>query len=292
VFGAARVAGADLFQIAGTAAEGLEFVYPFDPTRDDPGWLAFQERFAARYNAPVDQFSALGYDTTNILLDAICRAGLNRGAIRDALYGLESFHGVTGELIFDPNAKNVAPLFLGTVKEGQASYRRYPMDEPYASLNHKAVEYTGPPSEDATGPQFTIGLFGPQADKLAASLSPDGFRIIGIPSDAAWGKSSTELVNLVYQQQAFGLVATDRASAHLAEQIAVKTFLPVIAISADHKLTTTNIPWIFRLDPETPIARAVQYFSDAVSKVGPNRGRIREYLASGPFDSSGEAPTP
>src|SRR5262249_33569320 len=159
-------------------------------------------------------------------------------------------------LVFDPNAKNVAPLFLGIVKEGKLAYRRYPMDEPYASLNRKPVEYNGPSTEDAPGPQVTIGLFGPQADKLAASLSPSGYRVIGIPSDAAWGKSSTELINLVYQQQAIGLIATDRASAHLAEQIAVKTFLPVIALSADRKLTTTNIPWIFRLDPETPLAEA------------------------------------
>ena len=34
-----------------TAAEGLEAVYPFDPTRDDPAWLGFQKRFDAAYHA-------------------------------------------------------------------------------------------------------------------------------------------------------------------------------------------------------------------------------------------------
>ncbi len=45
---------------------------------------------------------------------------------------------------------------------------------------------------------------------------------------------------------------------HLAEQIAVKSFIPVVAISSDRALTTTNIPWIFRLPEGTPIERAAQ----------------------------------
>jgi len=295
VFGAARVVGEDLFRIAGDTAEGLEVVYPFDPNRDDPDWVSFQRRFTEKFSAPVDAFSALGYDTMNILLDAICRAGLNRGAIRDALYGLERYKGVTGEMIFDPNAKNMAPLFLGTVKGRKLTFRRYPMNQPYAALNERPVEYNGPPTEDASGPELTIGLFGPQADKVAASLHASGYHIIGIPSEAAWGKSSTELINLVYQQQAIALIATDRAAAHLAEQIAVKTFMPVIELWADHKLTTTNIPWIIRLDPATPVLEAVEVLIDAVKQAGPNRGRVREYLASGralggkfAFDTSGE----
>jgi hypothetical protein len=67
----------------------------------------------------------------------------------------------------------------------------------------------------------------------------------------------------------------------LAEQLAVKTFLPVIALSSDQKLTSTNIPWIFRLDPATPVSAAVDCFLDALKEAGPNRGRIRDYLASG-----------
>src|ERR1039458_1603631 len=49
VFGAARVVGDDLFRIAGADAEVLEVVYPYDPNRDDPGWIDFQKRFTAAY---------------------------------------------------------------------------------------------------------------------------------------------------------------------------------------------------------------------------------------------------
>jgi branched-chain amino acid transport system substrate-binding protein len=277
VFGSARVVGDDLFRTAGNAVEGLEAVYPFDPNRDDPDWLSFRKRFQTKYDTRVDSFGALAYDTMRLLLDAICRAGLNRGAIRDALYGLERFKGVTGEMIFDPNAKNIAPLFLGKVTNGNFIFRRYTMEKPYADWNQRPVEYFGPPLEDS---QPVIGLFGPSADKVAASLPQAPYRVLGVDSETVWGKSSTELVNLVYQSGAIGIVATDRASAHLAEQIAVKTFLPVIALSSDHALTSTNIPWIFRLAPDTSVADAVRMLSEAAEHVGLNRARIREYLAA------------
>jgi ABC-type branched-subunit amino acid transport system substrate-binding protein len=281
VFGAARVLGDGLFANAGQAVEGLEVVYPFDPDRDDPFWLDFQKRFTARYQAKVDAFSALGFDTMNILLDAICRAGLNRGRIRDALYSLERYKGVTGEMVFDPNAKNVAPLYLGKVKDGKLAWRRYTMDAPYAKVGENGVEYVGPKVADAPAGERKIGIFGPGAEALAAHLGAAGFSVVGVNSEQAWGKASDELVKLVYDAHVLGLVATDRASAHLAEQIAVKTFIPVIGISADRTLTSTNVPWIFRLDAGTTLADAVRCLTDAANRAGANREAIRDYLAKG-----------
>jgi branched-chain amino acid transport system substrate-binding protein len=281
VFGAARVYEDDTLSIAGAAAEGFEFVYPFDPTRDDPAWLDFQRRYEAAYHQKVDQFSALGFDSMNILLKAICDGGLNRGKIRDALYSYESYKGVTGELIFDPNAKNVAPMFLGKVKDGKVTFRRLPMEKAYQAFNELPVGYSGPPVADAQGPVYKIGLFGPNADKLAATLKTPGYQVVGIPSEQVWGKSSSELVKLIYDGSLIGLVAMDRASAHLAEQLGVKTFVPIVGVSADRTLTSTNIPWIFRLPQTTPAEEAVRVLTEAATKAGPNREKIRAYLASG-----------
>jgi branched-chain amino acid transport system substrate-binding protein len=294
VFGSARVVGADLFRNGGAAAEGLEVVFPYDPNRDDPAWLDFQRRFAAAYHANVNLFSALGFDSMSILLQSVCRAGLNRGRIRDALYSLESYKGVTGEMIFDPNAKNIAPLYLGKVKGGKVTYRRYNMEKPYAAIG-ESVGYAGPPLADAAGPEFRIALFGPGAEGQAATLGSSGYRLAGVSSDVNWGKASTALVKLVYDPAVLGIIATDRASAHLAEQIAVKTFLPVIAISSDRTLTSANVPWIFRLPAGTPLADAVRCLAAAARQAGPNRGKIRDILASGKpvwgqvsFHASGE----
>jgi ABC-type branched-subunit amino acid transport system substrate-binding protein len=63
----------------------------------------------------------------NLLLHAICGAGLNRGKIRDALAATERYRGVTGEMTFDPNCKNVTPMYLASIHGGKAQFRPYGM---------------------------------------------------------------------------------------------------------------------------------------------------------------------
>jgi ABC-type branched-subunit amino acid transport system substrate-binding protein len=286
VFGAFRVYGDEMLRIAGPASEGLEFVFPYDPSRDDPVWTRFNTRFRQRFEKPPDAFASLGYDGMRILLDSVCRAGLNRARIRDAFYGLERFRGVTGEMIFDPNAKNIAPLFLGKIRNGKAEFRREPMQKAYASIDEEAVSYTGPPLAENPPGEVRIGIFGPQADKLAADpalqrAAGPRYTLVGVPSEGEWGKSSTALVDLMGQDRLIGLIAMDRASSHLAEQLAVKMFVPLIALSADRSLTALNIPWIFRMPPDGSIEQAVRTMAEATQKAGANRGRVREVLASG-----------
>jgi hypothetical protein len=55
----------------------------------------------------------------------------------------------------------------------------------------------------------------------------------------------------------------------------------VIALSSDRKLTSTNIPWIFRLPPETTPAAALGLLEAAVARSGTNAERLRDVLASG-----------
>ena len=305
VFGSHRTIGDELIKLAGSAAENFEAVYPYDPSRKDPRWTDFVARYEARYHVKPDHFAALAYDQMRILLDAICRAGLNKARIRDALTGLTSYKGVTGDMAFDPNCKNVAPLFLARVHNGQIAYRRITMEKPYAQVGEDGVQYSGPPASTAKGEDRKIGVVGPRADEVVrspaaqhylASLNASGrhYSLIPIPSDTSWGKASSDLVKAVYQEHVLALIALDRSSSHLAEQIAVKTFIPVIAISSDHALTSTNIPWIFRLPDQTGLDQALGCLSVAIEQAGPTRTAIRQTLASGRplagirFDSTGE----
>jgi branched-chain amino acid transport system substrate-binding protein len=293
VFGAFRVYGDEMLRIAGPAAEGLEFVYPYDAGRDDPVWIDFNTRFAKRFGKAPDTFASLGYDGMRIMLYSICRAGLNRGRIRDVFYGMERYNGVTGELVFDPNAKNIAPLYLGTIRNGKAEFRREPMQKAYANINEETVAYSGPPIADNPPGEVRIGIFGPQADKLAADpalqrAAGPKYTLVGVPSEGSWGKASTALVDLIGQERLIGLISTDRNSSHLAEQLAVKMFVPLIALSADRSLTALNIPWIFRLPPDASVEQAVRTMADATEKAGANRGRVRSSLAGGRFDARGE----
>jgi ABC-type branched-subunit amino acid transport system substrate-binding protein len=314
VFGSHRTisgtSGDELVKLAGPAAEGFEAVFPYDPTRTDPRWLDFNARYEARFHEKPDHFAALAYDAMQILLDAICRAGLNKGRIRDALTGIENHKGVTGDMVFDPNCKNIAPLFLARVHNGSVEYRRITMEKPYARVGEDGVRYAGPALADEGTGNLQIGVFGPRADEIVHSaemthllstingkgraISGATISLIAIPSQLSWGKASDELVKAVYQDHALALIALDRPSSHLAEQIAVKSFIPVVAISSDRALTTTNIPWIFRLPEGTPIEQALGSLAEAIHRAGPNREKIRNLLASGTavggvsFESTGD----
>ena len=304
VFGSHRTIGENLLKLAGDAAEGMEAVYPYDPTRQDTRWIDFNKKFEAQYHEKPDHFSALSYDAMQVLLRGICQAGLNRGRIRDALTGVAEYKGVTGEMVFDPNCKNVSPMYLGTVKQGKIEYRRASMEKVYAKVGEDGVSYAGPPLTDESG-EAKIAVFGPKADQTVQSpemralvdeLGRNGRKIslVGIPSESAWGKASTQLVDSIYKEHVVGMIALDRSSSHLAEQLAVKAFVPVIAVSSDKTLTSINIPWIFRLPADAKLEQALRCFSEALNKAGTNREKVRDVLASGSevagvrFASTGE----
>jgi hypothetical protein len=80
---------------------------------------------------------------------------------------------------------------------------------------------------------------------------------------------------------ALAIVALDRDAGHLAEQLALKSFVPVLAVSGDKSLTSTNVPWIFRLPAETTPAAALNVLAAAAAKSGPNPERLRDILAAG-----------
>ena len=305
VFGSYRTLGPELLSEAGPAAEGFEAVFPYDPTRKDPKWLDFNRRFDARFHEQPEQFASLAFDAMNALLDSICRAGLNRARIHDALADIEQYDGVTGHMVFDPNQKNVAPMFLGTVHNGEIRYRVATMGKtpappqvasaqqmPYARVGEDGVDYSGPRRPDVPEGPMRVVLFGPQANKvtqsaelqtLLAGVAAKGrpWELLPVASNQNWGAASTQLVHALWDQHAFAIVALDRDAAHLSEQMALKAFVPVIALSDDKALTSTNVPWIFRLPAATPPAAALRILETAAARSGPNSERMRDVLASG-----------
>ncbi|MGB7168088.1 MAG: ABC transporter substrate-binding protein [Acidobacteriaceae bacterium] len=319
VFGSYRTLGDDLVAKAGPAAEGFEAVYPYDPTRTDPKWIAFGQRYQVKYGETPETDAALAYDAMNILLESICRAGLNRARIQDALDQVYRYDGVTGPMVFDPNNKNVSPMFLGTVHDGKITYRVATMDgapvkptvagaasanplesqsapspksspdanSPYARVGEDGVRYLGPDEADIPRGEATIVLFAPHAAEVAASaevrhaLGSERWSVISVESDQNWGVAATQLVHALEDEHALAVVALDRDCAHLAEQLALKTFVPVVALADDRTLTSTNVPWIFRLPGNTAPAEAVRLLVAAAQASGENPEKLRAVLASG-----------
>jgi ABC-type branched-subunit amino acid transport system substrate-binding protein len=340
-FGEFRTLGDILLKEGGDAAEGFEAVYPYDPTRKDPRWLDFNRRFEDRFHEKPEQFASMAFDTMNILLDSICKAGLNRARIHDALADTEVYDGVTARMVFDPNLKNTAPLYLGTVHNGNISYRIALMDKapapaaetspgsqpaatqpatspnsagqsipaqsaqpsgsskalppavPYARVGEDGVAFEGPRRTPAQLSEFNgpvrVVLFGPDADSVAASLQSNpslrslfvSWQLLPVSSNQSWGAASTALVHDLMDQHALAVIALDRDSAHLAEQLALKAFVPVLALADDRSLTTNNVPWIFRLPAATTPFSALKLLHAAELQSGPNPEKLRDILASG-----------
>jgi len=325
VFGSYRTLGPEMLAEAGAAAEGFEAVFPYDPTRSDPKWLSFNARFETRFHEKPEQFASLTYDAMNALLDSICKAGLNRVRIHDALANIAEYDGVTGHMTFDPNQKNVEHMFLGTVHQGAISYRAATMEKstqnaqadvkpaasqvPYARVGEDGVQYTGPRQTKVRVGAAKVVLFGRNAEAVAQSAamlrqlrdsSGQGidWTLLPIASDQSWGAASTQLVHALMDEHALAIVALDRDAAHLAEQLALKAFVPVVAISEDKKLTSTNVPWIFRMPAATTPEAAMRLIEAAAEKSGANPEKLRDVLASGQsidgvaFLSTGEPKIP
>jgi len=290
VFGSYRTLGPEFLSEAGAAAEGFEAVFPYDPSRKDPRWLDFNSRFEARFQEKPEQFASLAYDAMNALLDSICKAGLNRARIHDALADIEEYDGVTGHMIIDPNQKNVAPMFFATVHDGEITYQPATFDKkpalvprPYARIGEDTIDFAGPPTVGTQPSAMRVVIFGPRAGEVAKSneIIAELRTVVAIDSEQNWGAATTALVHAIFDEHAIAVVALDRNSSHLAEQFALKAFVPVLALSDDKTLTSINVPWIFRLPQGTTPASALRVLKEAVARVGANPEKIRDLLASG-----------
>jgi branched-chain amino acid transport system substrate-binding protein len=93
---------AKLLEIGGAAMNGCFFTNHY--AADDTSSIVqeFVKKFVARYNETPDAMAVLGYDATNIVIDAIRRAGSTEGAkIRDALAATVDYMGVSGKITID-----------------------------------------------------------------------------------------------------------------------------------------------------------------------------------------------
>jgi branched-chain amino acid transport system substrate-binding protein len=155
---------------------------------------------------------------------------------------------------------------------------------PYAAINRDAVNYNGPGREvghDLAGSEIRIGLLLPltgprqaegEALRRAAQMAVDDDNAAPLPArrltlvtrdeSGPWGQASTQIVNLVFDDQAVALITSgEGGSAHLAEQVGNKIGVPILTLSSDATTTEINLPWIFRLGP-TDAAQAQAFTTD------------------------------
>jgi ABC-type branched-subunit amino acid transport system substrate-binding protein len=132
VFASSRVAYPELLEITGAAAEGLTVASALNPEREDSAWVEFRERYKNRWGEEPDAYAAYAYDGMKILIDAIQKAGPNRGRIMEVLrdFQMKEHFGVAGRYFFDHTLNNIAPVTLGRVEKGKFVYWTAPNRDP------------------------------------------------------------------------------------------------------------------------------------------------------------------
>ncbi len=90
VMGAAKTAGKE-------AVEGLTYWNgAFDPDSKEPHIAAFVKKYQEKFGKRPDSWAAIHYDAAKIVASTIAKAGCNADGIRQALYQVKDFPGVSG----------------------------------------------------------------------------------------------------------------------------------------------------------------------------------------------------
>jgi branched-chain amino acid transport system substrate-binding protein len=88
----------DLVRIAGSAIEGGYFSNHYSPDDQRPEVVAWVKKYKERHGQVPDALGTLAYDATNLLLEAIRKAGSDDPKkIRDALASIKDFKAVSGK---------------------------------------------------------------------------------------------------------------------------------------------------------------------------------------------------
>ena len=113
-----------LIEIGGPAVEGNYFSTHYSVDAGTEKGKAFVAAYKKRYNGKVpDAMAALGYDSAEILADAIRRAGSTDGQkVRDALAATKDFDGATGKITINADRDATKPAVILQVKDGKFKY--------------------------------------------------------------------------------------------------------------------------------------------------------------------------
>ena len=116
---------AKITEIAGTGPlNNTVFSNHYSAEDKDPRVVKFVEDYKKEYNEAPSAFSALGYDTALMLIDAIKRAGSDDPEkIREALEKTKDLQVVTGILTLDANHNPIKSAVVVEMKDGKQVFK-------------------------------------------------------------------------------------------------------------------------------------------------------------------------
>jgi len=110
----------DLVKIAGSAAEGSYYtMMAMGFGVSDEEIRTFEERFKSKYNEEPGVYTAYAYEAGRIVAHVLARTEFNAESIKNALYQLKDFKGVTGYTTFDKFGEVEKEFYVYVVKAGK-----------------------------------------------------------------------------------------------------------------------------------------------------------------------------
>ena len=114
------IEGPDLFNIAGDAANGVLLTvaaYDFHSSES----RSFNEAYLAAYGRDSEMFGAHAYDAVRITAKLIEDVGYSGEALKNALYEVKDYPGVSGRTSFDKNGDVRKAVALKEARDGKFS---------------------------------------------------------------------------------------------------------------------------------------------------------------------------
>lgn len=119
-FSYAAFQGEDVLKIAKKEAEGVIYTYPsYDPSSSIEQIKDFTKKYREKFSITPEVYSATAYDAIRILSFVITKVGNKSEKIKEELYNLKNFPGVTGNISFDKDGCVTGSIILKAVENDQ-----------------------------------------------------------------------------------------------------------------------------------------------------------------------------
>ncbi|GAB4229551.1 MAG: ABC transporter substrate-binding protein [Deltaproteobacteria bacterium] len=113
----------DLVKIAGAAIEGGYFSNHYSPEDKRPEVAAWVKKYKAKHGQVPDALGTLAYDATNLLIEAIRKAGSDDPRkIRDAIASIRDFKAVSGKSTLDRNGDMIKSAAILKIEGGKQKF--------------------------------------------------------------------------------------------------------------------------------------------------------------------------
>ncbi len=115
--------GWDYPELDTKAVEGGYFSNHYSPEDTRPEVQGWVKKYQEKYKAVPDTLATLGYDATNLLINAIVTAGSDDPAkIKDAMAATKGFKTVSGTLTFDKDGNPIKSAAIIQIKDGKQKF--------------------------------------------------------------------------------------------------------------------------------------------------------------------------